>query len=367
MSTNNQRSISLLKRMSAVNTPIVSPSGLSLLMDGNAIQPGVGKANISNAKFLEGDIAGPYGDPTFGDPTYGDLANADAALVHYDTLVGDIAEDEGDINIPSMLAKLPPVAKIGLGLVGAGGAYIGGKALYKKISGAVQRHRARKRALTSAQNKAAQSAGISNQQYAQGRLRLIDPRSLLNFYSASGATLVGYPITPDSKFVASDLTFGLNYAAGLSPFLTQIQPALQATPGVTPFIANIVGPVNPRYFSCIIITIGGNLLQTNPGIIFDVTCSIPLANGETMIVNSSDPWQFVFQSKFEATIVLFPYWLVATKPYLIVGKYSATAPINVQLSPTLPAGATVNVSVPGAEHVWTKSMRNSLITGLVRR
>lgn len=342
----------------------------SFALTGDSRQP---KADVSNASFLMGDIGDvdDYGDPAYGDPSYGDpsfdgdiyegdVFMNNAPLATYDTLIGDAAEQGGPRFSPRrMWQKLPRAGKIALGGAAALGVGFGAVKGVQAIQKAVARNKARKeqQRLNEAYKRSLHKGSITNTMYAQGRLPKVRPTQPTSFIAVQGAAIQSFPISPSETFVYKQLTWALDQQANTTPFLSDVVNATQPSGAGTPYITNMPGPVAGRYFPGFIITIGGNWLNSQPGINFSVTATIPLVGGGTLSI-AAEPFIFTLGNKFDCRIMIFPWTLVAAKPVYTTGFYTAANPLIVNVSGSIPSAA-VSVTIPGTRHPWTVGMRNS--------
>lgn len=318
-----------------------------LLASGNA-RPG--KADVSNAGHLMGDVSltGPYGEVYDG--LLGDVSTS--ALDTYNTLIGDTYDDGdyGDVK-RRRAPRSNTFRKIATGAAIAGGGTLASVA----VSNAIKRAKLRKAAVarTEAENAAANT--IQNQVAARRLLGKIPRTTLMPFFQVSGASLNSYPLAPTEAFAANDLKFNLDLQSTQTPFEVEIVNGTYA--GVT-WTLTAPGVVAARYYPCVLITVGISTLTANPGTIFTVAGSMPIINGGTLSI-SSNPFSFTIAQGWYAKLIIFPWVLVTNKPLLALGSYNNAAPIVFTLT-GLPSNATVNMIVPGSQHVWTIGMRNRL-------
>jgi hypothetical protein len=323
------------------------------------------KANLTNAKYLMGDVYdAPYGDPSFrGDPSfsgdpapYGDPNMANSALANYDVMIGDMIET-GGFSPAHIWQSLPKAVKLLLGGVGAAGATFGTVKGVQAILKAHQRNRARKQNLANAQYNSRNAGTIHNTLYSRQNLAKIHPSQLTSFYQAQGCSLGAYPISPKKAFPYKSLTWTFDQQSNTSPFVAQIVNSTQPGGPGTDYIIDIAGPANGAYYPCVFIVIGGNILQSSPGINFNVTATLPLVNGTLSI--SAEPFTFTLGGEYYAKICIFPWTLVAAEPVYTSGFYSAANHINIHVSGSIPNPAAVSAVVPGTMHQWTIGMRNA--------
>lgn len=319
-------------------------------------------ANITNAGHLFGDVdygdtddfmgdpnqdpfygdAEYYGDTEEGDALYGDTSSA--PLAYYDTLIGDPKKK-------NWFARLPKGVKLaGAGILGAGGAYLTGRALNNVIQKQLQKRRGAVGKLRSSERQQT----IQTQIQRRRNLGIIPRNSAFPFFQVMGATLNSSQIAPTESFPADTLKWILDKQNVETPFEVEVAPGVFA--GVT-FTCTASGLATNRYYAAVIITIGINALAGNPGTIFNVTGSLPTANGPLTI---STAFSCTILKGFDAKMLIFPWQLVTNKPLPVAGQYSNTNPIVINVT-GLPSSSVVNTIVPGSLHTWTIGLRNSLL------
>jgi len=307
------------------------------------------KADVSNANYLMGDVvddAGPYGDVST------------ALLDTWNTLIGDVSDEDEAPTYGAPVRKkkthkpLPKWVKpVAIG-VGAGGAGY----LTAKLIESAKRKAAQKKALGQAMSTAANMNTIERQVEARRMMGKVPRTARMPFYQMTGATLNQYPLDPSSYFAANDMKWMMDKQAIETPFESEIASGVFAG---TTFTVTLNGAVDPRYYVGVLLTIGISTLTANPGTIFTVAGTFPLANGSSLVV-STTPWSFTLNSGWHARGFFVPWALVTNRPYVQLGRYSNANPIVLTVQ-GLPSNATVNGIVPGPAHVWTIGVRNALI------
>lgn len=311
--------------------------------------PRAPKADITNARYLMGDVYQgdasefPYGDAS--EAPYGDVSTA--GLDIWDTLIGDVEDDDSEIGALKLGPKGKKIAKIaGLSLAGGGLTYAAIKALQKR--------RQQKLAVRRAEATNAKSSTIANQIRARRMMGKLDPNQLMPFYQIAGATLNAYPLAPTEYFPAASLRYNMDRQASDTPFESEI---VQGVYSGSTWTTTTVGTTAPRYYCAVFLGVGINMFNGNPGTIFQVTGTFPTVNG-TLVVASA-PWAFTMMKGFYARFLIYPWQLVVNKPILALGSYTTALPIIVNVT-GIPSTGNTTLVVPGSLHSWTIAMRNSM-------
>lgn len=304
-------------------------------------------ANITNARHLMGDIEDgdmdeEDGDADYGDADYGDVDGSPLAV--FDTLIGDA-------EIGGLSKKHKRRIYQGAGI--AGGA-AGGILLGRALNKAIKKKQARKAAVRSKMQKSGSKNTIDNQVNARRELGKLPRNHQLRFFQVNGSTLNSAQISPTESFVADMLKHNFDRQQSDTPFEVEIVAGTFA--GVT-WTVTSVGLATPRYYVAVVVTIGINALAANPGTIWNMTGIMPTINGNLVI---TIPFSFTLKSGYYSKFLIFPWQLVTNKPLLALGQYSNVNPITFSIT-GLPSTATVNMTIPGSQHVWTIGMRNRLL------
>jgi hypothetical protein len=196
---------------------------------------------------------------------------------------------------------------------------------------------------------------IQNQVEARQMMGKISKTSVMPFFQITGATLNQYPLAPTEHFPANTLKYNLDRQSTDTPFEVEITNGVFA---VATWTCTASGVVADRYYTSVVLIVGINAFNANPGTIFNVAGTFPTFQGTLTV--AANPWSFTFLPGYYSRLIIFPWQLVVNKPLLALGKYNAATPIVVTVT-GLTASAAVNLVVPGSLHPWSSAMRNALI------
>jgi hypothetical protein len=324
--------------------------------------PRAAKADVTNARELMGDAHDhdfgeiddddydDYGDPIYGDPNgYDDDVDS---LALFDALSGDPKTRVGRI-----LQK----ARNPLLMAGAAGAtFFGGRAIAKGLKNRKMRRQTAQRVLgraesrnMSAQRRAIRGAGLK-----------LNPNSNIPFIEVLGAKLNTAQIAPQSMFAAHMVRFGLDRMASETPFQQINAQGIFAGGNFTCTLGP--GLAAPLLYMPIIVMIGINALNGAPANLFNITATLPLINGG--VLTMSTPINLTMDPAFNVKVQIFPWVLVTTQPYPVLGQVAAAAPQNIVVVVSgLPQQAVVATVVPGSNHPYISSLRAALSIGAAPR
>jgi hypothetical protein len=295
--------------------------------------------------FEDGDLYGDAEDgdidDAYGDVDYGDIINDDS-LSAFKLISGDV--EEGDINWSKF--KKPAI-----GVAAAAGGYLAAK----KLRDMIRKRRARQQAASNSMSKMRNRQTLVQQRNLRRNAGKIDRTKKMPFFQVIGAKMNSSPIDPMESFIADMFKHNLDRQASDTPFLqeTVIGTFLAGT-----WTCTSVGIATNRFYTGLILQIGINMLNAAPGTVFTVTSTLPTINGTLTV--SSTPWIFTIENKFDVRFLFFPWQLVSNRPFPVLGQYSSTSAITVQVS-GLPSASAVTLVIPGSLHPWTVAMRNALI------
>lgn len=297
----------------------------------NSNNPRAPFANMTNAKSLMGDISDDdddgHGDPDYGDPDYGDPSVSSGSLALYNTLIGDPIFGK---------KKMKPRPS-------------GNKFSQMINSKAKQKARLNKE-FQHQENRNSVNAQIE----ARRMMGKVSRNHQYRFFDVSGSTLNSAQISPTEHFVVDMLKNNLDRQQSDTPFEVDVIAGTFA--GVTwTLLAN--GLATPRFYVTTFITVGVNALSGTPGMIWNVTGTLPTIQGNLSI---TIPFSLSLGPKWYSRLQIFPWILVTNKPLLVLGQYSNAAPMTYLIT-GLPSTATVTLVIPGSQHVWTIGERNRLL------
>lgn len=357
MKTNmNVRRLSNSTGLNADNADVIAVSGVSL-------NPRLPKADITNAPFLFGDPFGDMDDSEEGDFEDGDFEDGDFEdgdpddngyasgdpLEAYLATAGDPAPKKKSHVLRKNWRSMTPRKKAAI----AGGAGLTAAVLAALIAASVKRKQAARRALGSAGKKnflARQRNVIKNTPKA-------NKSGSLFFTYLSGGNLTQAPLVPGASFVTDTVKYLLDKASVETPFYQFIQPATFTTV----WTATVQPASGTYYYPAFMINIGSAYLQASPGTIVTVDISAcTLIDGSTLTTTGGLNWIFTYRKGFDSRVIIFLWKLVANKPMPTLGVLSNATPLTVVVGGVTNLSA-VTVTIPGSQHPWTLSMRNSVL------
>lgn len=282
-----------------------------------------------------GDVYESMGDSEEG-------AVIDDLIAQY---IGDVEDGDVDSGDTFDMAEL------------AGDVEIGGPKirLFKGLRNRMKQRKAAKKA--SRRTKSSLSSQLAAERAAAGK---INPGDKIPFISAQGMVIQ----TIDS------------FPAG-STFLAESQKACVdrcqlETPGVGIVISSgtpatqfgtSFGATTYNLFPFFVIKIGTNMLNGVAGTVINITMQIPTINGttNTVVVTAQ------MTDKFNGSLVVYPYILVAGRPMPVLGKVGGSAATTDEILVTitgLPASvSTASLIVPQSNYPLFIAYRNALIGG----
>jgi hypothetical protein len=260
------------------------------------------------------------GDADYGDADYGDADSG--ALSVFNSLIGDTE--------------------------------IGGPKVKNPFAKAAARRKARQAAVAKDLQRQGGKNTIDAQIEARRAMGKLPRDHQFRFFQVSGAVLNSAQISPTEQFVVDMLKNNFDRQQSDTPFEVEIANGTFA--GVT-WTVSATGVANPRFYVAVVLRCGINVLNANPGTIFNVTGTLPTINGNLSITT---PFSFTFTKGYYASVLIFPWQIVTNKALLVLGQYSNANPITLAVT-GLPSTATVNLTVPGSQHTWSIGMRNRLV------
>lgn len=285
--------------------------------------PKAPQADLTNAAHLMGD-AEEDGDADYGDASEeGDADGSPLAMMN--ALIGDASGMGG----PKIIGN-GPIAK------------------------ALRARRARQDAAKKKVANQGKKNTIDNQLEARRAMGKLPRNHQFRFFQASGAVLNSAQISPTESFVSDMLKTGFDRQQSDTPFEVEIA---NGTFGGVTWTVTANGVATNRFYVAVLLRCGINVLNANPGTIFNVTGTMPTINGNLTI---STPFSFTLLPGYYASVLIFPWQLVTNKALWVLGQYSNAAPITFSIT-GLPSTAVVNLTVPGSQHTWTIGMRNRLL------
>lgn len=319
----------------------------------------VSKADITNAPHLFGDVFEEDGDPddsAYGDwnSAYGDVELNENALGLFNAMYGD--PDYGDAEEEGSPLSFIKKHKGTAGLASGAALGIGGSLLIKKLQRAARAKRARRAAAESMVIRNSRALTNNNARNLARYPGKIDRKAPMPFFNVTGASMTSAPISPDSTFVADQLKWALDSASNNTPFYQEV------TSGVlvgTDFVNTLPGVVAARFYAPLLLRVGLNTLSAIPGLIIEVTMSIPTVNG-LLSVTSAAPFIFSLREKNYMNFLFYPWQLVANKAMLLQGSYNNANNIVVTVS-NLPATAYTSLSVFGTLDKRVVALRNAFV------
>lgn len=313
-------------------------------------------ADLTNARHLMGDIEdgdfedgdADYGDADYGDADYGDADYGDAdgsPLATFDALIGDMEETGAPRR------RMGRRTRAGLAI---GGGAAGGVLLGKALQRAILKRRMRTKRVGSMLHRSGRKNSIDNSVNARREMGKLPRNHQFRFFQVNGANLNSAQISPTESFVSDMLKHNFDRQQSDTPFEVEIVAGTFA--GVT-WTVTSVGLATPRYYVGVFVTIGINALAANPGTIWNMTGIMPTINGNLVI---TIPFSFTLKPGYYSKFLIYPWQIVTNKPLLALGQYSNVNPITFSIT-GLPSTSTVNMTIPGSQHVWTIAMRNRLL------
>lgn len=328
---------------------IPDPSAIHVSMD-----PRQPQADITNARYLMGDISDDEGD------LYGDIN--DETLSLFNVMSGDI-EDEGDlygdVGEGGMMRRrrrpLTQGAKMallgtGAGLLGAGTGALTTLGIQKLMAKKRQANIVKQQLARQAQNQT-----LQNQLRARQFAGKISRKGKMPFFSLIGGKLNASQIDASEQFPADMLKYFLDRQAGETPF--QQETAI-GTFALGTWTAQALGAATNRFFSPLIVQVGINTLNAAPATVINMTATIPTINGPLVI--AAQPFLITMETGFDLKFLFYPWQLVQNRPELVLGQYSNASPITITVTGA-PAASVVNLIVPGSRHPWIVGVRNALM------
>lgn len=309
------------------------------------------QADITNAPELFGD---PFdddddddGDGDFGDVDYGD--------VDY----GDTDDAYGDPDVLSMYTAIsgdpnPSKRKVKNMIAGAA---LGVGAAYgvSKLAKVIQRKKKAK-AILRRQPVNSVTRAIAMRRSVPG----LRPMSYGKFFNVSGGILNNSPLPPGETFVIDTLKLMLDQQQiDGQPFYNEV---VNGTPIVGGFnvVTTWAGPADRRYCA-FILKIGSAALTVSPGTVITISGSFPTSGG---VITLTQPIIITYKSGAYVNLLVFPWNLVTTKPYINNGVYGPTAgQINLNIT-GIPSQSAVTLIIPGSLDNWTSELRNSIAKGI---
>jgi hypothetical protein len=289
-------------------------------------------------EFGDSDLYGDVDDDLYGDPD---------PLSMYEAISGD----PGGGKVRNFLRK----ARVPLALAGGVGAGLVGRKLLQNRAGRSGSKARQRRAVAAKLARMKGRQTISNQKMIQSSAGRLNRRSLMSFFSLTGAKMNSSPIDPQSTFVMDMLKVMFDRQNSDTPFLQET--AIANFAGGT-WTATANGVVANRFYTALILQIGTNELNASPGTVVSITASLPTIEGVLTI--AAEPFLLTYDKQYDVQFMLFPWRLVTNKPLPVLGQYSNANPITVAVT-GIPAASSVNLIVPGSQHPWTVAMRNALI------
>lgn len=343
------------------NADVISVSGVTL-------NPRLPKADISNAPFLFGDPFGEWGDVEDGDFEDGDFEEGDFEegdfedgdvdslgygqgdpLESYLATAGDPAPKRKSRQLRSNWKKMPTRKKVAV----AAGAGVTAAVLGKLISNSIKKRRNAQGEL----RRAGKKNFLSRQRSVIKNTPKANKSGSLFFTYLSGGNLTQAPLVPGASFVTDTVKYLLDKASVETPFYQYIQPATFTTV----WTATVQPATGTYYFPAFMVNIGSAALQASPGTIVTVDISAcTLIDNSTLTTTGGLNWVYTYRLGFDSRIIIFLWKMVANKPMPTLGKLANATPLTVVVGGINNLSA-VTVTVPGSQHPWTLSMRNSVL------
>jgi len=311
-------------------------------------------ADITNAKTL-------FGDPNdFGDAdgygfasqasNYGDIEDGDPDVVAM------FHEISGDVETGSPLGRVRNFAQKHKYATGAAAGVAGTLLTQKLIHQAKKIVAARRRrhaamAKTSSRN---YNRNVSQYAASAGKIARHDK---IPFINVLGARITQTPISAGSYMPAETLKQMLDRQNIDTPFYQQTTTATVAVGGAAT-TATLTGVASGQFYSPLSLRIGSNQLQAAPGTVLTITFVMPTINGVTP--SFSQPIVITMDNKFDVTILIYPWYLVANTVLPLLGKYDNTSVISATVTGAA-ANSVITLTAFGSLHPWVIQMRASLL------